>query len=129
MDITVLASTMEKPIFEAVVPYLKRLARIESVEFKSEDTQMPKKSASTVVGNSKIIIPLAGLINLDEEIARQNKKLDKLLNEKKSLDARINNPKFVSNAPQELIDTTKARIEELNAQAATINELIDNLRG
>ena len=41
----------------------------------------------------------------------------------------MSNPKFVSNAPQELIATTKARIEELETQAATINELIDNLRG
>ena len=105
------------------------MAKVEEIKFSELDAPVAKQSASAVVGNSKIIIPLAGLINLDEEIARQNKKLDKILNEKKSLDGRINNPKFVSNAPQELIETTKARIEELAAQAATINELIDNLKG
>ena len=129
INIDIHASKEEKPIFEAVTSYLKRLAKVEEIKFSELDAPVAKQSASAVVGNSKIIIPLAGLINLDEEIARQNKKLDKILNEKKSLDGRINNPKFVSNAPQELIETTKARIEELAAQATTINELIDNLKG
>ena len=128
MDITVLASSNEKPIFEAVVPYLKRLARIESVEFKGEDTQMPKKSASAVVGNSKIIIPLEGLINFDEEIARQNKKIEKLNKEKMSLDGRLKNKNFVEKAPKELIEETQARADELNSQINAIQELIESLK-
>ena len=128
MDITVLASAAEKPVFEAVVPYLKRLARIESVEFKGEDTQMPKKSASTVVGNSKIIIPLEGLINFDEEIARQNKKIEKLNKEKMSLDGRLKNKNFVEKAPKELIEETQARADELASQINAIKELIETLK-
>ena len=128
MDITVLASAAEKPVFEAVVPYLKRLARIESVEFKGEDTQMPKKSASAVVGNSKIIIPLEGLINFDEEIARQNKKIEKLDKEKMSLEGRLKNKNFVEKAPKELIEETQARADELNSQINAIKELIETLK-
>ena len=128
MDITVLASAVEKPVFEAVVPYLKRLARIESVDFKSEDTEMPKKSASAVVGNSKIIIPLEGLINFDEEIARQNKKIEKLDKERMSLEGRLKNKNFVEKAPKELIEETKARADELNTQINAIKELIETLK-
>ena len=128
MDITVLASKAELPIFEAVVPYLKRLARIQNVEFKGEDTKMPKKSASAVVGNSKIIIPLEGLINFDEEIARQNKKIEKLDKEKMSLDGRLKNKNFVEKAPKELIEETKARAEELASQINAIKELIETLK-
>ena len=128
MDITVLASAAEKPVFEAVVPYLKRLARIESVDFKSEDTEMPKKSASAVVGNSKIIIPLEGLINFDEEIARQNKKIEKLDKERMSLEGRLKNKNFVEKAPKELIEETKARANELNTQINAIKELIETLK-
>ena len=129
IDIDIRASKEEKPVFEAVTSYLKKLARVDKITFSDETAPIAKQSASAVVGNSKIIIPLAGLINIDEEIARQNKKLEKLLNEKQSLDGRMSNPKFVSNAPKELIDTTKARIEEISAQAGTIKELISNLRG
>ncbi len=128
MNITVLAGAAEKPIFEAVVPYLKRLARIESVEFKGEDTQMPKKSASAVVGNSKIIIPLEGLIDFDEEIARQNKKIEKLNKEKMSLEGRLKNKNFVEKAPKELIEETQARADELNSQINAIKELIETLK-
>ena len=128
MDITVLASAAEKPVFEAVVPYLKRLARIESVDFKAEDTQMPKKSASAVVGNSKIIIPLEGLINFDEEIARQNKKIEKLDKERMSLEGRLKNKNFVEKAPKELIEETRARADELNTQINAIKELIETLK-
>ena len=128
MDITVLASAAEKPVFEAVVSYLKRLARIESVDFKSEDTEMPKKSASAVVGNSKIIIPLEGLINFDEEIARQNKKIEKLDKERMSLEGRLKNKNFVEKAPKELIEETKARANELNTQINAIKELIETLK-
>lgn len=128
MDITVLASKVELPVFEAVVPYLKRLARIQNVEFKGEDTKMPKKSASAVVGNSKIIIPLEGLINFDEEIARQNKKIEKLDKEKMSLDGRLKNKNFVEKAPKELIEETKARAEELASQINAIKELIETLK-
>ena len=128
MDITVLASAAEKPVFEAVVPYLKRLARIESVDFKAEDTQMPKKSASAVVGNSKIVIPLEGLINFDEEIARQNKKIEKLDKERMSLEGRLKNKNFVEKAPKELIEETRARADELNTQINAIKELIETLK-
>ena len=60
-------------------------------------------------------------------LKRQQKKLDKLTAEKNSLSGRINNPKFVANAPQELIEQTKARIEEIEVQAGAIEELIKSL--
>ena len=59
---------------------------------------------------------------------RVSKKLDKLTGEKKSLEGRINNPKFVANAPQELIEQTKARICEIEVQEKAIVDLIDSLK-
>ena len=76
----------------------------------------------------KIIVPLADLIDLDAEVARQQKKLDKLTGEKKSLEGRINNPKFVANAPQELIEQTKNRISEIEIQEKAIIDLIVSLK-
>ena len=71
---------------------------------------------------------LENLIDFKEEIARQQKKLDKLTAEKKSMECRINNPKFVANAPQDLIQQTKDRIEEITLQENTITELINSLK-
>ena len=68
------------------------------------------------------------MIDFNEEIARQEKKLGKLQNERKSLEGRVNNPKFVANAPTELIKQTRDRIEEILVQESAINELIDSLK-
>lgn len=127
-DIEIRAEKVEKPIFEAIEAYIKRLARVENISYADMDAPVPPKSATAVVSASKIILPLADLIDLDAEIARQQKKLDKLTAEKKSLYGRINNPKFVANAPQELIEQTKSRISEIEIQEKTISELIQSLK-
>ena len=128
VNIEVLAQKDEKAVFEAVIPYLRRLARVEDVKFIENTDNTSKKSATAVVSASKIIVPLENLIDMDAEIARQNKKLDKLLKEKSSLEGRINNPKFVEKAPQELVDETKAKIEELSNQQKAIEEFVNLLK-
>ena len=128
VNIEVLAPSEEKPVFEAVIPYLQRLARVENVKFIDNTDNSSKKSATAVVSASKIIIPLENLIDMDEEIARQNKKLDKLLKEKSSLEGRVNNPKFVEKAPKELVEETKAKIEELSGQQKAIEDFINLLK-
>ncbi len=129
MNIKVVADNAEKPIYTAIEAFVKRLAKVGEIEFVTDDKSLMKQSASAVVGNSKIIVNLAGLIDLNEEIGRQNKKLEKLLNELNVLQAKLNNKKFVDNAPAELVQQTKDRIEELNAQKAILDELLLSLKG
>ena len=127
-DIEIRAEKDEKTIFEEIEAYIKRLARVENISYANMDAPVPPKSATAVVSASKIILPLADLIDLDAEIARQQKKLDKLTSEKKSMLGRVNNPKFVANAPQDLIEQTKARIAEIEIQEKTIIDLINSLK-
>ena len=68
------------------------------------------------------------LIDINAEIDRQNKKLEKVSAEKKSLLGRVNNPKFVANAPTELVEQTKARIDELEQTEKAIEDLISSLK-
>ncbi len=127
-NIEIRAEQSEKPIFEAIEAYIKRLARVENISYADMNAAVPPKSAAAVVSLSKIIVPLADLIDLDAEIARQQKKLDKLTAEKTSLLGRMNNPKFVANAPQELIKQTRARIEEIEIQEKSISDLVNSLK-
>ncbi len=128
INIDIIASEDEKSIFNSITSYIHKLAKVNDIQFIDNEIQSPKQSASCVVFNSKIIVPLAGLIDLEQEINRQNKKLDKVLNEKKSLQARMNNDKFVSNAPKDVLDQTKSRIQELNAIQENIEQLISVLK-
>lgn len=128
IDIEIRADKTEKPVFEAIESYIQRLAKVENISYADKTSSAPKKSASAVVSASTIVIPLENLIDFNEEIKRQQKKLEKLTNEKKSLQARIDNPKFVANAPKELIEQTNDRINEIKLQESTIEELIESLK-
>ncbi len=127
-NIEVRASKDEYPIFTEIESYVKRMAKVENISYAKETDSLPKKSATAVVSASKIIIPLENLIDFDMEIARQEKKLQKLEAEKNSLSGRMKNTKFVENAPQELVEQTKARIVELEMQCNSIKELIKSLK-
>ena len=128
INIEIRADKQEKTIFNAIESYIQRLAKVENISYALENAPVPAKSAAAVVSGSQIIIPLADLIDLDAEIMRQRKKSDKLLDEKKSLESRVNNPKFVANAPKELLEQTKTRIAEIEIQEQTINDLIASLK-
>ena len=128
MDIEIRATEEEKPVFEEIEAYIKRLAKVENITYADVNAPVPQKTATAVVSASKIVLSLENLIDFNEEIKRQQKKLDKLTGEKKSLAGRINNPKFVANAPKELIQQTKERIAEIEIQESAINELIASLK-
>ena len=119
----------EKPVFEAIEALIQRLAKVENITYGELDAPSPKKSATAVVSASKIVIRLENLIDFNAEIARQKKKLEKLVNEKRSLEGRMKNEKFVQNAPKELIEQTNERIQEITIQEKTINDLIEELQG
>ena len=129
VNVEIRATEDEKPIFEAIESYIHRLAKVDSISYADANKDLPPKSATAVVSASKLIVPLADLIDLDEEIKRQNKKMEKLTNEKNSLEGRMKNEKFVANAPKELIEQTTSRIAELTEQENIIKDLIASLQG
>lgn len=129
VNIEIRAEKSEKPIFEEILSYIKRLAKVENITFREEHLPLPKRSATAVVSASRIIIPLEDLIDIDAEISRQQKKLDKLLTEKNALLGRLNNKNFVDNAPKEVVEETQAKAEELFTQQEIIKKLITSLKG
>ena len=106
------------------------MAKVEEITAKQGiPDKIPPQSATAVVGNSRIIVPLAGLIDIDKETQRQRKKLETLQKEKQGLEGRIKNLKFLENAKEEVILQTKERIAEINSQYEAIEELLKSLVG
>lgn len=128
VDVEIRAEGKEKEIFTEIEAYIRRLAKVNNITYAEMNAQTPPKSAAAVVSASKLVVPLADLIDLDAEIKRQEKKLEKLTNEKNSLEGRMKNEKFVANAPKELVEQTNARIAEISAQQDVIKDLIDSLK-
>ena len=128
VDVEIRANGKEREIFGEIEAYVHRLAKVNNITYAPLDAPVPPKSATAVVSTSKLIVPLADLIDLEAEVKRQEKKLDKLTNEKNSLMGRMKNEKFVANAPKELVEQTNARIEEITAQEGVIKDLIESLK-
>ena len=128
VDVEIRAEGKEKEIFTEIEAYIRRLAKVNNITYAEMNAPTLPKSAAAVVSASKLVVPLADLIDLDAEIKRQEKKLEKLTNEKNSLEGRMKNEKFVANAPKELVEQTNARIAEISAQQEVIKDLIDSLR-
>ena len=128
IDVEIRSEGRELEIFKSIEAYIHRLAKVNNITYANINTQIPPKSATAIVSASKLIVPLADLIDLDAEIKRQEKKLEKLVNEKNSLQGRMKNEKFAANAPKELVEQTNARIDEIIAQENVINDLIASLK-
>ena len=94
------------------------LAKLDSVNLLSRDEEEPE-SAIALVGEMKILIPLAGLINKGAERERLNKEIEKLAKLKSQFAAKLNNEKFIHGAPEAVVNNEKEKL------ASTENALKD----
>ena len=113
-----------KELFEQIIPYLNRLAKVNEVTFSQEK---PSKCAYCTVGDTKISIPLEDLIDINQELERQNKKYKKLEGEFNSIQARLNNENFTKSAPKDVVEKTRAKKEELEGEMKIIQDTIKQL--
>ena len=109
--------------------YLDFLARVESIEILPEGDAGPE-SATALVGNMKILIPLAGLIDKGAELARLEKEMGKLEGDIKRTEGKLSNANFIDKAPEAVVQKekdklagAKAALENLSAQAEKIRAL------
>ncbi len=102
---------------------LNTLAKITKITRLDSDEQAPE-SATALVGDMKILIPLAGLIDKEQEAARLNKEIEKLEKQKAQFEAKLNNEKFVSGAPEAIVNTERERLASVSTQ---LNELSTQL--
>ena len=87
---------------------IMRLARVESVTLASE---APNGAVTLPVEGGQFCLPLADIIDLEAEKARLNKAIDKLEKELNSINQKLSNDKFISNAPAAVILENRTRIE------------------
>ena len=98
--------------------FLKKLAKIESLTVLSDMT--PPPSFSTLCRHMEILVPIAGVIDIDTELVRIDKELDKAKKEIARLKGKLNNPKFIDKAPAEIVATEQSK---LSATQDTVTQL------
>jgi len=107
--------------------YLDFLAKVESIEILPEGDSGPE-SATALVGDMKVLIPLAGLIDKDAELARLEKEVGKLEGEIKRVEGKLNNPKFVDKAPEAVVQKEKDKLAEAQAAMQNLSVQADRIR-
>jgi valyl-tRNA synthetase len=109
--------------------FLEKLAKLEKIQWLTNDDEVPV-SATALVGNLEILVPMAGLIDKDAELARLAKELDKKEKEVSRLNGKLSNASFVSKAPaevvakeQEKLQALEQALQKLQAQEQRIKQL------
>ncbi len=109
--------------------YIKELGKVDELTI---DVNIPKPpfSASWVIENTDIFVPLKGLIDIDVEKSRLSKEIGKLEKETINIDKKLSNPKFLKKAPKEVVENTEkkktdfiTKIEKLKRNLETILEV------
>jgi len=103
--------------------FLKKLANIEHIYWLNTGEAAPM-SATGLAGGMEILVPMAGLINKEAEVARLNKEIERLTKEVVRLKGKLANEKFVSSAPAEVVGKEQAKLSEAEAALAKLRDQI-----
>ncbi|TKC15635.1 valine--tRNA ligase [Robertmurraya kyonggiensis] len=108
--------------------YIERFCNPEELVL-GIDVPTPDKAMSAVVTGAEIILPLEGLINIDEEIARLEKELDKWNKEVERVQKKLSNEGFVKKAPEKVIEEERAKENDYLEKKSIVELRIKELRG
>ena len=107
--------------FEATEAWIRNLARPESIHWMEPGETAPE-AATVLVGNMRLLIPLADLIDREAELARLDRELKKLDGSLDAVRGKLENEKFVSRAPETVVQKERERLTELEAARAQLAE-------
>jgi valyl-tRNA synthetase len=109
---------------ERNLPMIMRLARIDVL---SEAAQAPKGAITLPVEGGVFCLPLADVIDIEEEKARLSKAIEKLSKEISGLTAKLGNEKFVANAPDEVVAENRDRLTMTGEELGTLRAAFDRM--
>ena len=107
--------------------FAKALAKVGTVTWLDQGANAPE-SATALVGEMQILIPLAGLIDKDAEIARLSKEIEKLQKNLTGLEGRLNNPAFVEKAKPEVLETARKQADEQRTAMGQLQGQLEKIR-
>ena len=106
---------------DATRNYSGFLSALESITFLSAEQAAPE-SATALVGEMKVLIPMAGLIDKDAELARLNKEMEKLTKDLERGEQKLQNPHFADKAPPEVVAKERQRMDEVRSSLNQLQE-------
>ncbi|MDD2221078.1 MAG: class I tRNA ligase family protein, partial [Clostridia bacterium] len=122
-DIILFADQENTAVLEAGRAYILALAQGEKLTI-ADKTNMaaPQQAAAAHVRGVEVFLPLAGLIDIDKEIARLQKEIENTKNEEKRLQGKLSNQAFIAKAPAEVVEKERAKGAEFASKRAALEE-------
>jgi len=116
----------DKEFLREQQPYLRALARVGEVEFRSVDAR-PRGAATAVIGAMEIYLPLDDLVNLDEERARLTKEVGKIEDELSRVQKKLANADFVAKAKNEVVQKEREKAGLFEEKMRTLRNSLAKL--
>jgi valyl-tRNA synthetase len=117
----------EQRILTAAQAYIRELAKVESLEIAGSLATEPRQVAAAVVGTVQVLVPLAGLVDVEALRAKLQKDLAKLEKEAQGIRTRLENPNFLSRANPEVVQASRKQLAELEAQRQLLQARLEKL--
>ena len=92
--------------------YIKSLGKIAQWRWADDDESLPL-SATNIVGNLEVYIPLAGLIHKKTELARLKKEITKFIRKEENSLKKLDNPDYIKKAPKEIVEREHVLLEAI----------------
>ncbi len=106
--------------------FLLKLASLEEITWLNSGDEAPM-SATALVGDMDILVPMAGLIDKDAETARLNKEIEKLEKEVSRTQGKLNNEKFVGKAPADVVQKEKDKLADYEAALTKLKDQVQKI--
>jgi len=107
--------------------YLCKLAKLESIIWLQQSDSAPP-SATQLVGQMEILVPMAGLIDKQAELDRLGKEIAKLKQEVSRIESKLKNPGFADKAPAEVVAKEQSKLDDYRSALAKLGEQVEKIK-
>jgi valyl-tRNA synthetase len=126
LAVRILPTEEQREIIDAARPEIQRLAAISSLEVLDAAPD-PTGSARLVAEGAQLLIPLAGVLDLELERARLSKRLSEIDADAARIEGKLANEAFLQRAPSEVVEKERAKLSALKEEAATVSAQLGEL--
>jgi valyl-tRNA synthetase len=120
-------SERDKSRLEENAPFLKKLAKLADIAWLPAGEEAPF-AATALVGDLEILVPMAGLIDRDAELARLAREIGKLEQELSRIQGKLNNASFVDKAPAAVVAKEREKLQAQQQALETLQEQEHRIR-
>ncbi|MGE0825659.1 MAG: valine--tRNA ligase [Candidatus Binatia bacterium] len=107
--------------------YVRRLARVGEMHYQ-RDGERPRGAALAIIEGAEVYVPLAGLVNLQEEGKRLEKEISKVTNDLANVHRKLSDEKFISRAPEDVVEEQRERAAQFEEKRQSLEKSLERLR-